>query len=148
MTPLSAINHKHLPRVGGGSQNVVASSMTPLSAIPAISEDKTYKLSDIDRSALITIIKDIPHGTMIRYNVIYDLYGSIDNDKTFNIVTLITLILIEYMDDNDWNFLIIGNDERALELNDNTELAYGVVCLGEADQCLGSYGVNETHFQL
>eukprot|EP00972_Heterocapsa_arctica_P037011 5447495-Heterocapsa_arctica.AAC.1 len=26
-------------------------------------------------------------------------------------------------------------------------MVYGVICLGEANQCLGSYGVNETHFQ-
>eukprot|EP00972_Heterocapsa_arctica_P089655 13221373-Heterocapsa_arctica.AAC.1 len=51
------------------------------------------------------------------------------------------------MDDNDWNFLIIGNDERALELNDDTEAVYGVICLVDANDCLGSYGANETHFQ-
>eukprot|EP00972_Heterocapsa_arctica_P011167 1636455-Heterocapsa_arctica.AAC.1 len=62
---------------------------------------------------------------MIRYNVIDDLYGSIDNNKTFNIVTVITLILSEYIDDNDWNFLITGNDERVLEMNENTEMVYG-----------------------
>eukprot|EP00972_Heterocapsa_arctica_P076129 11229717-Heterocapsa_arctica.AAC.1 len=51
------------------------------------------------------------------------------------------------MDDNDWNFLIIGNDEQVLEFNYDTEMVYGVICPGEADQCIGSYGVNETVFQ-
>eukprot|EP00972_Heterocapsa_arctica_P071832 10610788-Heterocapsa_arctica.AAC.1 len=123
-----AIKHKRLPRVGG-TQNVVALSSTPLSVIPAICNDKTHALSDIDRSALMTIIKSTAHGTILIYNVIDDLYGSIDNNKTFNIVTLISLILSECMDDNDWNFLVIGSDERALELNDNTELVYGVISL-------------------
>eukprot|EP00972_Heterocapsa_arctica_P112183 16430386-Heterocapsa_arctica.AAC.1 len=76
----------------------------------------------MDRSALLTIIEGIPHGTMIEYNVIDALYGSIDNIKTFNSVSLITLIMSDYMADNDLNFLIIGNDERALELDDDTEL--------------------------
>eukprot|EP00972_Heterocapsa_arctica_P092640 13660944-Heterocapsa_arctica.AAC.1 len=51
------------------------------------------------------------------------------------------------MSDDDWNFLIIGNDERLLELNDGTELVHGVICLGEADQCIGTYGVTETVVQ-
>eukprot|EP00972_Heterocapsa_arctica_P071825 10609859-Heterocapsa_arctica.AAC.1 len=51
------------------------------------------------------------------------------------------------MVDNDWNFLVIGNDERALELNDYTEVVYGVICFGEANECFGSYGDNETRFQ-
>eukprot|EP00972_Heterocapsa_arctica_P050685 7451402-Heterocapsa_arctica.AAC.1 len=70
---------------------------------------------------------------MIRYNVIDDLYGSIDDGKVFNVVTLITFILSEYMDDNDWNFLIIGNDEIVSELSDDTEMVYGFICLGDAN---------------
>eukprot|EP00972_Heterocapsa_arctica_P113269 16436202-Heterocapsa_arctica.AAC.1 len=101
----------------------------------------------MDRSALMAIIKDIPHGTMTGYNVIEDLHGSIDLNKTFNIVSLITLIMSDYLADNDWNFLIIGNDERALELNNDTELVHGVIFLGEADQCTGTYGVTETVVQ-
>eukprot|EP00972_Heterocapsa_arctica_P005575 823920-Heterocapsa_arctica.AAC.1 len=93
----------------------------------------------MDRSALMIIIKDIPHGTMIGYNVIDNLHGSIDLNNTFNIVSLITLIMSDYLDDNDWNFLIIGNNKRVLELNNDTDLVHGVVCLGEADQCIGTY---------
>eukprot|EP00972_Heterocapsa_arctica_P053019 7806295-Heterocapsa_arctica.AAC.1 len=51
------------------------------------------------------------------------------------------------MVDNDWNFLVIGSNERVLELGDNTEVVYGVICLGEASGCFGSYGDNETPFQ-
>jgi hypothetical protein len=72
---------------GGGTQNVDATSILPLTAIPAISKYKTHTLSDIDRSSLIAIIKGIPHGTMIRSNVIDDLYGSIGDGKIFNMVT-------------------------------------------------------------
>eukprot|EP00972_Heterocapsa_arctica_P021020 3095915-Heterocapsa_arctica.AAC.1 len=69
----------------------------------------------------MAIIKGIPHGTIIRHNAINDLYRSTHNYKTFNVVTSISLILSEYMVDNDWNFLVIGNDERVLELSDYTE---------------------------
>eukprot|EP00972_Heterocapsa_arctica_P014566 2145778-Heterocapsa_arctica.AAC.1 len=51
------------------------------------------------------------------------------------------------MADVDWNFLVIGKDERALEFNDETEVVYGVISLGEAGDCLGQYGTSETHFQ-
>eukprot|EP00972_Heterocapsa_arctica_P075745 11171373-Heterocapsa_arctica.AAC.1 len=51
------------------------------------------------------------------------------------------------MADNDWNFLVIGSDERVLELSDYTEVVYGVVCLGEASECFGSCGDNETQLQ-
>eukprot|EP00972_Heterocapsa_arctica_P115966 16450671-Heterocapsa_arctica.AAC.1 len=95
----------------------------------------------------MAIIKGIPHGTVIRYNTINDLYSSTNNNKSFNVVTLISLILSEYMDDNDCNFLVIGSDERILELNDYTEVVYGVICLGEVNECFGSYGDNETLFQ-
>eukprot|EP00972_Heterocapsa_arctica_P072741 10739046-Heterocapsa_arctica.AAC.1 len=74
--------------------------------------DKTNALSDIDFSALIAIMQGIPHGTINIYNVINDLYSSTDNNKSFNVVTLISLTLSEYMIDNDWNFLVIGSEER------------------------------------
>eukprot|EP00972_Heterocapsa_arctica_P038156 5617862-Heterocapsa_arctica.AAC.1 len=73
----------------------------------------------------MAIIKGIPHGTVIIYNVINDLYSSTNHNKTFNVVTLISLILGEYMVDNDWNILVIGSDERTLEFNDFTEVVYG-----------------------
>eukprot|EP00972_Heterocapsa_arctica_P083569 12312862-Heterocapsa_arctica.AAC.1 len=101
----------------------------------------------MDRTALMTIIKDIPHGTMIGFDVIDDLKDWIDDNKTFNMVSLIALIMGDYMSDVDWNFLVIGKDERALELNDDTEVVYGVVSLGEAGECLDQYGTSETHFQ-
>eukprot|EP00972_Heterocapsa_arctica_P092982 13714034-Heterocapsa_arctica.AAC.1 len=51
------------------------------------------------------------------------------------------------MVDNDWNFLVIGSYERVLELSDYTEVVCGVICLGEANECFGSCGDNETLFQ-
>eukprot|EP00972_Heterocapsa_arctica_P040635 5989236-Heterocapsa_arctica.AAC.1 len=126
--------------------HIVASSSMPLTAI-SVSSTPLSAVSDIDRSALMAIIQGIPHGTIIRYSVINDLYSSTNTNKTFNVVTLISLILSEYMNDNDWNFLVIGSDERILELNDCTEVVYGVICLGEAIECFGSYGDNETLFQ-
>eukprot|EP00972_Heterocapsa_arctica_P003392 506915-Heterocapsa_arctica.AAC.1 len=53
---------KHIPPpCGGDTQHIIASSETPLSATPAVSKYRMYTLSDIDRRALMTIIKDIPH---------------------------------------------------------------------------------------
>eukprot|EP00972_Heterocapsa_arctica_P105569 15553650-Heterocapsa_arctica.AAC.1 len=82
----------------------------------------------------MAIIKGIPHGTIVIHKVINDLYSSTNINKTFNVVTLISLILSQYMVDNDWDFMVIGSDERVLELSDNTEEVYGVICLGEADE--------------
>eukprot|EP00972_Heterocapsa_arctica_P101377 14941295-Heterocapsa_arctica.AAC.1 len=46
---------------GGDTQNFFVPSIKPLSAVPAINNDKPHTLSEIDRSALMIIIKDMSH---------------------------------------------------------------------------------------
>eukprot|EP00972_Heterocapsa_arctica_P064352 9497345-Heterocapsa_arctica.AAC.1 len=110
-----------------------------------------FTLSDVDRKTLTTIIKYIPHGTVITFNTLDDLEhdtgNGVDNGRTFHNVSIISLVLSEYLTDNDWNYLVIGNDERALVLNDDTVSVHGVVCLSDAGHCYGTHGASETCFQ-
>eukprot|EP00972_Heterocapsa_arctica_P110042 16203667-Heterocapsa_arctica.AAC.1 len=43
--------------------------------------------------------------------------------------------------------MVLGREERVLELSDNTELVYVIISLGEVGACYGSYGDNGTMFQ-
>eukprot|EP00972_Heterocapsa_arctica_P094633 13954136-Heterocapsa_arctica.AAC.1 len=69
----------------------------PLTAAPASSLDKLYKLSDGDLSVLTSVIQGIPHGSIIKYNNINDLCSPNTSSKSFNVATLISLVLSDYL---------------------------------------------------
>eukprot|EP00972_Heterocapsa_arctica_P112709 16433347-Heterocapsa_arctica.AAC.1 len=82
-------------------------------AIPAVSKDATYTLSDSGRAAFMNLMKDMTHGTRIGRDV--HNWGTVtDNLKDNKILittTIINLLIGVYIGDLDWNYVIIGNDE-------------------------------------
>jgi hypothetical protein len=61
-------------------------------------------------------------------------------------LALIDLVMDDYQADIEWNYMIIGNDERVLDLCDDSEEVLSIVCLGEANDCFGSTGDSKTVF--
>eukprot|EP00972_Heterocapsa_arctica_P036105 5312904-Heterocapsa_arctica.AAC.1 len=110
---------KARPPSGGVTQNGAGSGTKK--ATPTPSRDATRTLSDSDRTATMTTIMGINHGTRIDF-------GVNDNpryEKLINIGSILDTLIGDYNGDNQ-DFLIIGNDERVLEFVSDTELVLGI----------------------
>eukprot|EP00972_Heterocapsa_arctica_P013274 1949969-Heterocapsa_arctica.AAC.1 len=73
----------------------------------------------------MAVLESIPHGTKLDFN----LTDSFCEKKLIHFGSILDTLIRNYLGD-EWDFLIIGTDERALELNHNTDVVLGIVSLG------------------
>eukprot|EP00972_Heterocapsa_arctica_P054572 8038976-Heterocapsa_arctica.AAC.1 len=68
------------------------------------------------------------------------------DERLVHIGSIFYTLVGDYIGD-EWEFLIIGNDERVLEFIGDTELVLGIVSFGEAGASFGHTGADEIPFQ-
>jgi hypothetical protein len=126
---------KYPPPRGGVPQNIQRAS-------PAPRGDATHKLSESDRVAILAVLKSIPHDTKLDFN----LTDSFCDEKLIHYGTILDTLIGNYIGDQ-WDFLIIGTDERVLEFHSDTEVVLGIVSLGPVGACMGTVGADALPFQ-
>eukprot|EP00972_Heterocapsa_arctica_P094166 13886591-Heterocapsa_arctica.AAC.1 len=73
----------------------------------------------------MAVLESIPHGAKIDFN----LTASFCDERLIHFGSILDTLMGNYLGDK-WDFLIIGTDERVLELNSSTEVVLGIVSLG------------------
>eukprot|EP00972_Heterocapsa_arctica_P105363 15526420-Heterocapsa_arctica.AAC.1 len=111
-------------------------------ASPAPRGDATQLLTETVRVATLDVLKWIPHGTNIDFN----LTDSFCDERNIHFGSTLDTLIGAYLG-VQWDFLIFGTDEGVLELSSNTEVVLGIVSLGQVGACMGTVGADAIPFQ-